>query len=96
MREGESIDDVNLQDYLSKVWASDIPDSSDMVDNPPHYNNGNIETIDAIESALGVEGFHAYCRGNALKYIWRSPFKGKQEEDIKKAIWYLKKLIGEG
>jgi hypothetical protein len=29
-----------------------------------------------------------FCLGNALKYICRSPHKGKELEDLEKALWY--------
>jgi hypothetical protein len=63
----------------------------DMVNKPPHYNNGDIETIDAIQSALG-DGFEFYLQGNILKYVWRYRHKNNVE-DLKKARWYLNKLI---
>ena len=64
-----------------------------MVHHPPHYNQAGIECIDAIEAALGPEGFRSYCQGNTLKYIWRYKYKGGVE-DLKKGKWYLDKLIG--
>ena len=64
----------------------------DMVNNPPHYNQGDIECIDAIHAALGTEGFLAYCRGNILKYNWRADHKGGID-DLEKSRWYLNKLI---
>ena len=64
----------------------------DNVNKPPHYNNGEIEAIDAIQSALG-DGFEYYLQGNILKYIWRYRHKN-QLEDLQKAQWYLTKLIG--
>ena len=63
----------------------------DMVNKPPHYNNGDIETIDAIQSALG-DGFEFYLQGNILKYVWRYRHKNNVEY-LKKAQWYLNKLI---
>ena len=63
----------------------------DMVNHPPHYNQGSIETIDGIEVALGPGGFVAYCRGNALKYLWRASHKGAEAEDLRKAEWYCRK-----
>ena len=60
----------------------------DMVNHPPHYQSDNgIECIDAIRAALGREGFIAYCRGNAIKYLWRD--KVNNVEDRNKAIWYI-------
>ena len=67
--------------------------TADMVNHPPHYQ-GQVETIDGIEAALGPDGFRAYCRGNALKYIWRAGKKGDADEDIRKAIWYLNRALG--
>ena len=64
----------------------------DMVNHPPHYQSDNgIECIDAIQAALGIDGFKAYCRGNAMKYIWREKYDPKQ--DAEKAIWYLERYV---
>lgn len=65
--------------------------SADMVNHPPHYQ-GKVECIDAIESALGPDGFAAYCRGNAIKYAFRAGKKGPMALDIAKAGWYLNKV----
>ena len=64
----------------------------EMVHHPDHYNVGNIECIDAIESALSPDQFAGFCRGNAIKYIWRCDNKGGNE-DLKKALWYIERLI---
>jgi len=61
---------------------------ADPVNHPPHYTAGGIECIDAIRAALGREGFLAYCRGNAIKYLWRCEHKGGME-DLHKAEWYI-------
>jgi hypothetical protein len=61
-----------------------------MVNHPPHYTQGGIECIDAIQAALTPEEFRGYCKGNALKYTWRERSKG-QDESLKKAIWYLER-----
>lgn len=65
---------------------------ADPVNHPPHYTAGGIETIDAIEAALTAEEFRGYCKGNALKYVWREKHKG-QNESLRKAIWYLNRLV---
>jgi len=69
---------------------------ADMVNHPPHYTQGGIECIDAIRAALGDDGFRAYCRGAAIKYLWRGPLKGAETQDYEKARWYLDRLIEMG
>lgn len=60
----------------------------DMVNHPPHYTAGGIETIDFIEAKqLG------YNLGNVVKYVSRSTLKGDQLENLKKAQWYLNREI---
>ena len=59
----------------------------EQVDHPSHYNQG-IEAIDIIESwDLN------FSLGNAIKYILRSAYKGKQIEDLEKARWYIDREI---
>ena len=65
----------------------------DMVNQPPHYNQAGIECIEAIRAATG-EGYEFYLQGNILKYLWRYKYKNGLE-DLKKARWYLDKLIDE-
>jgi hypothetical protein len=64
----------------------------DLVNQPPHYRQGKIECIDAIEAALTPEEFRGYCKGNAIKYIWRERHKG--EDSLAKGQWYLARLLG--
>ena len=64
----------------------------DNVDKPSHYNTGNIECIEAIEEALTDEEIRGYFKGNCLKYLWREQYKNGLE-DLKKARWYLDRLI---
>lgn len=64
------------------------PYEADMVNHPPHYTAGGIETIDFIEAKkLG------YNLGNVVKYVSRSTLKGDQLENLKKAQWYLNREI---
>ena len=59
---------------------------------PAHYQQGDVECIDALRSALGKEGFEFYCQGNILKYVWRFRHKGGAE-DLEKAQVYLDWLL---
>jgi hypothetical protein len=63
--------------------------------NPDHYKHAKVECIDAIEAATeGLEGFEGMCTGNSIKYLWRWKKKGGKE-DLKKARWYINRLLGE-
>ena len=67
----------------------------DMVDKPPHYNNSTIECIDAMAAmaeGCDIPSHEAYCWQNCFKYLWRWPYKNGLE-DLKKARWYLDRLI---
>ena len=71
-------------------YSEDEP-TPDPVNNPAHYRQGEIECIDAIRSALTPEEFRGFCKGNALKYIWREKHKNG-DEDIRKAIRNLEAI----
>jgi hypothetical protein len=68
---------------------------NDSVNNPSHYNKDGIECIDAIKASLSEEEYKGYLRGNLMKYVWRHRYKGHPEEDLRKAQWYLNRLIKE-
>lgn len=60
----------------------------DNVNKPAHYTQGKIEVIDFIEDQK--MGYHD---GNAIKYICRYRYKGTPLQDLKKAKWYINRLI---
>ena len=78
-------DEVNRELRRDKTYGDDV-------DSPFHYNNGNIECIDAIKAASTKEEFEGYVRANVLKYVWRFRYKDNIK-DLRKARWYLDKLI---
>ena len=67
----------------------------DMVNHPSHYTHGGVECIDAITSALSSyeDSVDSWLVGQVIKYLWRAPLKGKYDEDIKKAQFYLNRLV---
>lgn len=72
-----------------------VPESADNVNHPKHYTAGGIECIDALASATaGLEGIEAVCTANAIKYLWRWKRKNGTE-DLRKAVWYINRLIKE-
>jgi Protein of unknwon function (DUF3310) len=60
--------------------------------NPDHYKQGDLECIDAIQSALSPEEYRGYLKGQIIKYVWREKHKNGQE-DVEKAAWYVEKLM---
>ena len=75
-------------DLAADLAAAAHRAAQDNVNNPSHYKQGKIECIEAIQSALTEEEFRGYCKGNAMKYIWRERHKGNTES-LEKAAWYL-------
>ena len=84
---------AELQPDEEKLMDEFYSKKSDMVNHPPHYNKAGIECIDAIAAATG-DGYEYYLQGNIMKYLWRYRYKNGTE-DLKKAQWYLTKLIEE-
>lgn len=80
--------------YIPKYYKHPSPSQAenDVINHPSHYTQGGIECIDAMESAFGASELAVYCKIAAFKYIWRCERKNGSE-DIKKAIWYLKKYL---
>lgn len=66
----------------------------DPVNRPAHYTSGGIECIDAMQAAFGAEVVKGFCLCNVFKYLWRHRNKNGVE-DLKKARWYLNRLIRE-
>ena len=102
----KSIDDATPEEWNAlnkmKPWVKPLIDQEDQHNNypkfdsvskPEHYNNGNMECIEAIEGMLDHDEYIGYLRGNSLKYRWRYRYKGKPIEDLRKAEWYERRLM---
>lgn len=79
------VDGINSA--TAQDWDAVRPD---MVNSPPHYTAGGIETIDYIKAKLSPEGYRGYLQGNLLKYASRIGKKGS--DDAGKAAWYADRL----
>jgi hypothetical protein len=80
-----------IRDALNhEVLGGDVVD---VVNSPSHYKAGGIEAIEGIEASMGPEAFAGYLKGNVMKYLWRYEKKSKPLQDLKKARWYLDRLI---
>ena len=67
----------------------------DRVNSPSHYTNGTQEAIVTIEEAIdGAPSIQTgMLQGQILKYLLRVWYKDNPLEDLKKAQWYLNRLI---
>lgn len=89
---------TDRQTYWDYHGMSDAPFTGepreDTVNSPLHYNYGKVETIDYIMQVCALyPGHQAALVANVIKYVSRAPLKGDKEKDLKKAQWYLNKLI---
>ena len=77
MREMQKVEQAEKHREMLEIAGKEAYGNVDMINNPPHYNGGPIECIDAIQAALTPEEFRGYCKGNNIKYTWRENRKGK-------------------
>ena len=95
--------DAYYEDYMERInkdknnpRSAFAPEGSidpDMVNSPDHYTHNGIEAINVIEAKLTDEQYEGYLQGSVMKYLLRSNYKGKRNEDLKKAQWYLNTLV---
>ena len=84
-----------LAEHLDE-WIEPKPKKpNDMINSPSHYASGEVECIDAMVSAFGLQRVQEYAEIAAFKYNWRSNKKGNPSEDKSKAIWYLRYSMGD-
>ena len=77
-------------------YSNDKDEDDDPVNHPPHYNNGDVECIDAMRSAFGDKHLKLFCKMNAIKYIWRcSLHEDGNDINLRKAIWFLRMSLGD-
>lgn len=58
----------------------------DPVTRPAHYA-GQGAPFECIE----LTELYNFCLGNAIKYVWRAPYKNNPLEGLKKAKWYVER-----
>lgn len=82
------VDDITMPVDYSRLVSNDV------VNHPSHYqSDSGLEVIDVIEAfTADLQGIEAVCTANALKYVCRWKKKNGLE-DLKKAQWYLNRLI---
>ena len=65
----------------------------DEITKPKHYTQGKVECLDAIDSMLGESSRIDFYRSQIVKYMWRLRDKGSPLKDVKKARFYIDRLI---
>lgn len=55
---------------------------TDNVNHPAHYEAGPFECVELTR-------LYPFMGGNAIKYVYRHRLKGRDVEDLRKALWYL-------
>lgn len=55
---------------------------TDNVNHPAHYEAGPFECVELTR-------LYPFMGGNAIKYVYRHRLKGREVEDLRKALWYL-------
>lgn len=86
-------DIVKDEEYFTPTFESKYKPNTPIEDNvnhPSHYTSGNVECIEAMIAAYGIEAVMNFCKCNAFKYQWRFD-KKNGTEDINKAQWYQDK-----
>lgn len=76
-----------------KIHVSGVPYKVDAVNSPDHYKTGGVETIEFIEAKATKEELRGYLKFNVIKYLSRAKYKGNDLQDLKKAQWYLNRLV---
>jgi hypothetical protein len=87
----DHMDDAHklISERFETEYAKYKTTQPDLVNHPPHYKSGGIETIDFIE-AKDLN----YRLGNVVKYVSRAGRKNSDPvEDLQKAAWYLQREI---
>lgn len=86
----------HVSDLIFKLAESGKTDDqpADAI-NPSHYKHNGIETIDYMKAVSTDDEFKGHLRLTAIKYISRLGKKDCPKQEIKKAIWYLNKLLEE-
>lgn len=69
----------------------------DAVNHPRHYQlPSGRESVDVMREILTEEEFRGWCKGNALKYIFREGKKDDAVQDIEKAMKFLEFITENG
>lgn len=90
---GGPLEELNHYSSSSNLKPKQEKRDADLVNHPPHYTSGGIETIDYMRAKSTPEEFRGHLRLTTLKYLSRAGLKDDTLQDLEKAAWYLNELI---
>lgn len=90
-----------MKDRCGFIWSregnrpvDEVCSVKEEVNHPERYGGDTTyECIKVLEAWLPDEQYKGFLRGNALKYLCRVGKKDEVMQELKKAQWYLNKLI---
>ena len=89
--------DEEMSDMMKRMsqgrGAGSTPITADMVNHPPHYTQGGMETIDIMEAKSTSEEFKGHLKLTAMKYLTRAGHKESELQDAKKTQWYVNRWV---
>lgn len=68
---------------------------SDAVNTPSHYRPNGVDCFMDYKDVCGPEPFRGFLQLNVIKYVSRYALKGRPQEDLEKALFYLLHLYFE-
>lgn len=87
-----SIDEV--QGNIMAHMLSEKNEKPEAVNHPLHYGGDTpFECIKVLANWLSKDEYRGFCRGNFIKYVCRLGKKDDSVQELKKARFYLDKLI---
>jgi alpha-D-ribose 1-methylphosphonate 5-triphosphate synthase subunit PhnI len=89
------IDIQKLESNAKEKSSEGEKQMKDLINEPPHYNVGDINCLQLIKQQLGKEGYLAYLTGSAYKYLYRHEHKEENIADLKKCKYFIEAKIEE-
>lgn len=76
------------------AFTTESSKKREAVNHPLHYGGDTTyECIKVLKAWLPEEEYRGFLRGNAIKYLCRTGKKDEAVQELKKAVWYVNKLI---
>lgn len=82
------------ENFEEKFTDVQDEEKKEMVNHPKHYGGDTqYECIKVLKAWLSPDEYKGFLKGNAIKYLCRTGKKDETVQELKKALWYIQKLI---